>query len=94
MPIDAIIFIALKRRQTSERRFLNKKIISERWDANKKIDIDAANCFLIKKRRSKYVKAISLNLYGRAMRYTFFFLLETLFLGLRLKLLRKSQFLM
>ena len=71
MPIDAIIFIALKRRQTSERRFLNKKFISERWDANKKIDIDAANSFLIKKRRLKYVKAISLNSYGRAMRHIF-----------------------
>ena len=54
-----------------------------------KIDIDAANSFLIKQRRSKYVKVISLNSYGRAMRYTFFFLLESPFLGLRLELLRK-----
>ena len=56
MPIDAIIFIALKRRQTSERRFLNKKFISERWDANKKIDIDAANSFLIKKEDQSMLK--------------------------------------
>ena len=35
--------------------------------------------FYINKRRSKQIKAISLNSCGRAMRYTFFFLLETHF---------------
>ena len=28
------ILIALKRRQTSEKRFLNRKYVSGRWDAN------------------------------------------------------------
>ena len=73
MPINAIIFIALERSQTLEQRFLNKKYVSERWDANKKLrDFDATNSFLIKKRRSKYVKAISLNSQGRAMKISFY----------------------
>ena len=43
----------------------------------------------IQKRRSMQIKAISLNSCGRGMRYTFFFLLETPFLGSRLELLRR-----
>ena len=37
MPIYAIILIGLKRLQTSEQRYLNKKSVLERWDANKKL---------------------------------------------------------
>ena len=33
MPISAIILITLKRRQTSEQRFLNKKCVSEKREA-------------------------------------------------------------
>ena len=34
MPINAIILIAPKWRQTSEERFLNRKYVSGRWNAN------------------------------------------------------------
>ena len=34
MPINAIILIALKWRQTPDERFLNRKYVSGQWDAN------------------------------------------------------------
>ena len=72
MSINAIILFALKGCQTLEQRFLNRKCVLKQSDATaSKIDIEAAVSF--------FVTAIPLNSCSRAMRYRFFFLLETPF---------------
>ena len=89
MPISATILIALKWRQTSAKIFKQKNCFrAMRYQYKAKIDTDDAIVSFLYKKRSKKIKNISLNSCGRAMRWTFFFLLETVFLWSRLELLR------
>ena len=92
LPINAIILRPSHRSEMTS--IFRAKIFKQkmcframRCQCKVKIDIDVAVSFFIKERRSKYGKAIYLNSCGRAMMYTFFFLLETPFLGSHLELL-------
>ena len=49
MPINAIIFISLKWRQTSKKKIFRQKMRAMRCQYKVKIDIDAAVSFLLKK---------------------------------------------